>query len=65
VHLNEAGLKRAVHGNPVGPEHLDGRWVPPPTAAAPVRLLAADGWLVALAQSRGGALHPVVVLGYH
>jgi tRNA pseudouridine55 synthase len=64
VQLTEAGLQRAVHGNPVGPEHLDGRWVPP-SASAPVRLLAGDGWLVALAQSRGGALHPVVVLGYH
>jgi tRNA pseudouridine55 synthase len=64
VELTEAGLKRAVHGNPVGPEHLAGRWVPPATQAGPVRLLAADGRLVALAGSRGGALHPAVVLGY-
>lgn len=64
VELTDGGLKRVVHGNPVGPEHLAGRWVPPPSGAAPVRLLAADGRLVALARSRGGALHPAVVLGY-
>jgi len=64
VELTEAGLKRAVHGNPVGPDHLAGRWVPPATDTGPVRLLAADGRLVALARSRGGALHPAVVLGY-
>jgi hypothetical protein len=38
--------------------------VPPATTGGPVRLLAADGRLVALARSRGGALHPAVVLGY-
>jgi len=64
VELTLAGLKRAVHGNPVGPEHLTGRWVPPSTDGGPVRLLAADRTLVALARSRGGALHPTVVLGY-
>jgi tRNA pseudouridine55 synthase len=64
VELTDAGLKRAVHGNPVGPEHLAGRWVPPTTTDGAVRLLAADGRLVALARSRGGALHPAVVLGY-
>lgn len=64
VELTDSGLKRVVHGNPIGPEHLAGRWVPPPSGAAPVRLLAADGRLVALARSRGGALHPAVVLGY-
>jgi tRNA pseudouridine55 synthase len=64
VELTDGGLKRVVHGNPVGPEHLAGRWVPPATTGGPVRLLAADGRLVALARSRGGALHPAVVLGY-
>ena len=64
VELTDGGLKRVVHGNPVGPEHLAGRWVPPTTTRGPVRLLAADGRLVALARSRGGALHPAVVLGY-
>jgi len=63
VRLTEAGLRRAVNGNPLGPEHLEGRWVPPATSPLPVRVVAADGRLVALARSRGGALHPVVVLG--
>ena len=63
VKANEAGLRRALHGNPLGPEHLEGRWVPPATSPVPVRVLAIDGRLVALARSRGGALHPVVVLG--
>ncbi len=64
VELTEAGLKRAAHGNPVGPEHLAGRAVPPSGLGGPVRLLGPDGRLVALAGSRGGALHPAVVLGY-
>lgn len=63
VRLTEAGLRRAIHGNPLGPEHLEGRWVPPATSPSPVRVIASDGRLVALARSRGGALHPVVVLG--
>jgi tRNA pseudouridine55 synthase len=63
VEVTPAGLKRAVHGNPLSPEHLAGRWVPPTSGADPVRVLAGDGRLVALAHSRGGALHPVVVLG--
>jgi tRNA pseudouridine55 synthase len=65
ITLNEGGLKRALHGNTLAPEHLSGRWVPAASAAGPVRVLAPDGQLVALAWSRGGALHPVVVLGYH
>ena len=63
VRPNEAGLRRVLHGNPLGPEHLEGRWVPPATSPLPVRIVAADGRLIALARSRGGALHPVVVLG--
>jgi tRNA pseudouridine55 synthase len=64
VQATEQGLKRVLHGNPVGPEHVEGHWIPPAGATrGPVRVLAADGHLVALAQSRGGALHPVVVLG--
>lgn len=65
VTVTEAGLKRAVHGNPLGPEHLELRFVPPAgaTASGRVRVLAADGRLVALASSRGGLLHPAVVLG--
>jgi tRNA pseudouridine55 synthase len=63
VRMTAAGLTRAVHGNPLGPADLEGRWVPPAGAGGPVRLLAGDGRLVALAHSRGGALHPVTVLG--
>lgn len=63
VRLTESGLRRALHGNPVGPEHLEGRWLPPPSTPGPVRVLGTDGRLVALAHSRGGALHPIVVLG--
>jgi tRNA pseudouridine55 synthase len=64
VAVTDQGLKRVLHGNPVGPEHVEGRWIPPAGATrGPVRVLAGDGRLVALAQARGGALHPVVVLG--
>ncbi len=65
VTVTDAGLKRAIHGNPLGPEHLAGRFVPPAgaSAAGQVRVLGPDGRLVALAGSRGGLLHPAVVLG--
>jgi tRNA pseudouridine55 synthase len=63
VEVNPAGLRRAVHGNSIGPEHLEGQWVPRLSGPEPVRLLAADGHLIALAHRRGGALHPIVVLG--
>jgi tRNA pseudouridine55 synthase len=63
VTVTDAGLRRATHGNPLGPEHLEGRWVPPATERQPVKVLDPAGRLVALAHSRGGALHPVVVLG--
>jgi tRNA pseudouridine55 synthase len=63
VQVTALGLKRAVHGNALGPEHLEGRWVPPHGAGGPVRVLGPDGRLIALAHSRGGALHPAVVLG--
>jgi tRNA pseudouridine55 synthase len=62
VTITARGLTRATHGNPLGPDDLASRWLPP-SAAGPVRLLADDGRLVALAHSRGGALHPVTVLG--
>lgn len=65
VTVTLAGLKRAVHGNPLSPEHLAGRWVPP--AGGPggqmVRILDENGQLIALAHSRSGSLHPAVVLG--
>jgi len=65
VTLTPAGLKRALHGNPLSPDHLAGRWVPPAGGPAPeaVRILDETGRLIALAYSRGGALHPAVVLG--
>ena len=63
VRLTEAGVRRARHGNSVGPEHVEGHWLPPPSTAGPVKVMAPDGELLALAHSRGGALHPVVVLG--
>jgi tRNA pseudouridine55 synthase len=61
VTVTEPGLRRAIHGNPLSPEHLSGRWVPP-GGAAPVRVLDEAGVLVAVAYARGGALHPAVVL---
>lgn len=65
VTVTPLGLRRALHGNPLGPEHLAGRFIPPggALAARPVRVLDADGALVALAHSSGGSLHPAVVLG--
>jgi tRNA pseudouridine55 synthase len=65
VTVTALGLRRALHGNPLSPEHLAGRSIPPAGEAAtrPVRILDADGQLVALGHSRGGSLHPAVVLG--
>jgi tRNA pseudouridine55 synthase len=65
VRLTAEGLRRALHGNYLSPQDLEERHLPPPVpgAAVPVRLLGADGRLVALGHARGGALHPVVVLG--
>ena len=63
VTVTDLGLRRATHGNPLSPEHLEGRWIPAATGPQPVKVLDPAGRLVALAHSRGGALHPVVVLG--
>jgi tRNA pseudouridine55 synthase len=63
VRVTDLGLKRVKHGNPIGPQHLEEQWVPPTTMGRRVRILGAAGELLALAESRGGALHPVVVLG--
>jgi tRNA pseudouridine55 synthase len=63
VTLTPVGLTRARHGNSLGPEHLEERWLPPASQSGPVRVVDADGRLIALAHSRGGALHPAVVLG--
>lgn len=62
VQLNSRGLTRALHGNPVGIDGLDTRALPPPSAGE-IRLLGPAGELVALAHSRAGALHPVLVVG--
>ncbi len=63
VQVTELGYRRAAHGNSLAPEHLCGRWVPPAGGRQRVRVLGPQGELLALAESRGGALHPVVVLG--
>jgi tRNA pseudouridine55 synthase len=65
VTVTALGLRRALHGNPLNPEHLAGRAVPGTGAGPgrPVRVLDEAGRLIAVAQSRGGALHPAVVLG--
>jgi tRNA pseudouridine55 synthase len=62
VEVADFGLRRAVHGNALGPEHLV-RPVGDFNFRGRVRVIAPDGRLVALADARGGALHPVVVLG--
>jgi tRNA pseudouridine55 synthase len=62
VRLTDRGLVRALHGNAVGVEHLEAGAFPPPSAGD-VRLLGPAGELVAIAHSRGGALHPVLVVG--
>lgn len=63
VHVAAPGVKRAVHGNALAPEHLAGGAWPAASASGRVRVIGPDGRLVALADSRGGVLHPVVVLG--
>jgi tRNA pseudouridine55 synthase len=69
VAANEAGCRRAVHGNWLGPEHLTGSGVlgfcgsGVPRASEPVRVLDSAGGLLAIARFKAGALHPVVVLG--
>ena len=61
VELTPDGLRRVLHGNVVGPEHLMGGF-PVVRPDATVRILA-EGRLVALARPGAGTLHPVVVLG--
>jgi tRNA pseudouridine55 synthase len=62
VTANLAGFKRAKHGNSLAPHHLAGQFVPSTSSGQKVRILAEDGSLIALADSRGGELYPVVVL---
>jgi tRNA pseudouridine55 synthase len=62
VTANLAGFKRATHGNSLAPHHLAGQFVPSTSTGQKVRILAEDGSLIALADSRGGELHPSAVL---
>jgi tRNA pseudouridine55 synthase len=63
VTVNDAGLRRVIHGNPLSPGHLEHPWIPSSAGDGPgVRILGPGGDLLALAHSRGGALHPAVVL---
>jgi hypothetical protein len=57
-----AGLERVRHGNPLGPDHLAGRFMPS-GGSSPVRILEPEGGLVAVAHARGGLLHPSLVVG--
>jgi tRNA pseudouridine55 synthase len=67
VELTAAGLRRVLHGNVIGPEHVVGPFpdaVPGALDPGDVRVrILLDGRLVALGRRRAGALHPVVVLG--
>ena len=61
VVVNPRGLKRATHGNALGPEDLAGPV--PSSAASKARVVDSDGSLLAIAEPvSGGLLHPVVVL---
>ena len=62
VRLSEGGLARVRHGNPVGPQLVEGAWAPVDAGLKKVRLLDDTGVLIALADLRGGMLHPSVVL---
>ena len=61
--FSEEGLVRVRHGNPVGPQFLEGAWAPAGSGLTKIRLLDESGALIALADLRGGQLHPTVVLG--
>lgn len=63
VRVTPAGLRRVVHGNDIGPGHLDSERFPEGVEGGRVKVLGPDGALIALAESRPGSLHPVVVLG--
>lgn len=62
VTLNDGGVRRATHGNEVGPRDMAGPW----TSAASHsrwRLLDGAGTLLGIAEARpDGLLHPVLVL---
>lgn len=62
VQLSEAGLTRVRFGNPIGPQLVEGPWVPASGDLRRIRLIGPDGALIALADLRGGLLHPSTVL---
>jgi hypothetical protein len=53
------GLGRLKHGRELAPAHLAG---PVPATTRHCRLVDPAGTLMAVGESRGGFLHPVVVL---
>lgn len=60
VVANDAGARRAAHGNEIGPEHLS---APAAVAAGRVRVFDREGTLLGIAEpAAGGFLRPVVVL---
>jgi tRNA pseudouridine55 synthase len=63
VALTAEGVRRALHGNDVGPDDLAAPLAMP--AADAVQLCGPDGRLIAVARAgaRPGVLHPSVVLG--
>ena len=63
VRVSEGGLVRVRHGNPIGPQFAEGSWAPMGSSLTKIRLLDESGALIALADLRGGQLHPSVVLG--
>lgn len=62
ITVNDLGLTRVLHGNPLNPGHIAGHFVPTTGAGEKVRILDASGTLIALADSRGGMVHPSVVI---
>ncbi len=65
VVVNERGARRAAHGNALAVEDLweATRVLPPSAPPGPIRVLDADGALLAIGEAAdGGLLQPVVVL---
>jgi tRNA pseudouridine55 synthase len=65
VVVNERGARRAAHGNALAVDDLwdADRTIPPSGPSGPVRVLDADGALLAISEpAAGGLLQPVVVL---
>lgn len=62
IQLSEAGLIKVRVGNPIGPQLVEGAWVPASDQVRKIRLLGPGGALIALADLRGGLLHPSTVL---